>query len=441
MRTPLRPGFRSTCFRLLLFAGFFFGIVTTARAQRYLTDIDSALFIRDTLRPLVRRLENIRFSGYIQPQFQWASEKDAPTYEGGNFAPFSNSRFMLRRARVKVDYLLPSLRPGIPRASFTFQVDATERGVIARDVFLRLYPATGNRVTFTMGLFARPFGYEVNLSSGYRESPERSRASQVLMPGERDLGAMITFEGQGHDSSRVSTKLDIGAFNGQGPAGTTDFDARKDAAARFSLKPLFVTPDISLAAGLSFLLGGWRQGSIYVYETNGAAPAFRVDSTPSNLGRQAARRYFGGDVQLVKRGRWGKTELRGEYWRGVQPGTDQTTVSPGIAPTGPTYIRHFDAGVFYLIQSLHSENWEALLKYDWYDPNTKARGDEIRAAGGLTPADVRFGTLGIGLTRYFTGNLKVLAYYDLVRNEHTALPAFIDDHGDDVLTVRVQLRF
>ncbi|MDB5251180.1 MAG: porin [Flaviaesturariibacter sp.] len=428
--------------RLLLLAVAFALGGLPARAQRYLTDVDSSLFVRDTVRPLVRRLENIRFSGYIQPQYQVASAKGAGSFEGGNFAPFSNNRFMLRRARIKVDYLLPSLRPRFPRASFTFQVDATERGVIARDVFLRLYPATGNNVTFTMGLFARPFGYEVNLSSAYRESPERSRASQVLMPGERDLGAMISFEGKGRDSSRAAAKLDIGAFNGQGPSGTTDFDSYKDVAARLSLRPLFLSRQVSVAAGLSALYGGWRQGSIYVYKMSaGSNAAFGVDSSLSNLGKKAPRRYAGADVQFVRRAGRGKTELRGEYWRGMQPGTDQTTVSPGSLPTGPTYLRHFDAGIFYLLQSIGGDKWEALLKYDWYDPNTKVSGNSLRAAGGLTAADMRFTTIGIGLTRYFTASLKILAYYDVVRNESTALPGLSTDARDDVLTLRMQLRF
>jgi hypothetical protein len=43
----------------------------------------------------------------------------------------------------------------------------------------------------TAGFFARPFGFEVNLGSSYRETPERGRMSQTLMPGERDLGVMF----------------------------------------------------------------------------------------------------------------------------------------------------------------------------------------------------------------------------------------------------------
>ena len=83
-----------------------------------------------------------------------------------------------------------------------------------------------------------------------------------------------------------------------------------------------------------------------------------------------------------------------------------------------------------------------MAKYDWYDPNTKVSGDAIGKPGNnLTVADIRYGTLGLGLTRYFSGNLKFLAYYDIVRNETTILPGFTEDLKDNIFTFRVQLRF
>ena len=54
-------------------------------AQRYLTDIDSSFFIKDTVRPIIKRFENIIISGYMQPQFQVAESDGAPSFAGGNF--------------------------------------------------------------------------------------------------------------------------------------------------------------------------------------------------------------------------------------------------------------------------------------------------------------------------------------------------------------------
>src|SRR5262245_18939933 len=137
--------------------------------QRYLADVDST-FLNDSVRPVVKRFENINISGYMQPQFQVAEADGAPSYAGGNFSQYSSSRFMLRRARVKIDYLLRT-EDRLPKVLFTFQIDATERGVIVRDMFLRLFETKKNTLSMTAGFFARPYGFEVNLGSAFRVNP------------------------------------------------------------------------------------------------------------------------------------------------------------------------------------------------------------------------------------------------------------------------------
>lgn len=422
----------------------FFLLSLPARAQRYLSEYDSTLFIRDTVRPFLRRMENLHFSGYIQPQFQAASRMGAPSYNGGNFSEFSNNRFMLRRARIKVDYLLPARDRDFPMALFTFQFDITERGAFARDVFLRLYAPRSSKFSLTMGLVARPFGYEVNLSSAYRESPERGRMSQILMPAERDLGAMISMESHNNNDHKPLFKWDLGLFNGPGLSAPADFDSYKDLISRFVLKPYSLGSGLSVGAGLSLLYGGWRETSPWRYRTQtiGGLPAFTGDSSASHIGSQAPRHYYGADLQLAwKHGR-GKTELRGEYLRGKQPGTALTTVNPGTLPTGPTYIRRFDGAFLYFIQTIVNTHWEALIKYDWYDPNRDVKGRDIGRPGtGFTPADLRYNTLGLGMNHYFNDNVKLLAYYEWVRNESSSLPGFTEDDPDNVFTLRMQLRF
>jgi len=422
--------------------GFFSLISFAAPGQRYLSDYDSSLFIRDTLRPLAKRFANLNVSGYMQPQFQLAQSKGAPSYSGGDFSEFSNSRFMLRRARIKFDYALPSKEEKpLPNAVFTFQIDATERGVSVKDMFLRVYEPAKQDLSLTLGLVARPFGFEVNLSSSYRETPERGRMSQILMPSERDLGATITYE-PAKPGHKNPVKFDIGLFNGQGLAGTTDFDGYKDLISRVSLKPLTISEQFFISGGLSFLNGGWRQATKYVYEMSeqNASKFFAVDSSISNIGDRAPRRYFGADLQFGYKHHWGKTEVRGEYWRGKQPGTSASTTNPGTLPFAPTYIRNFDGAFFYFLQNIVNEHWELMAKYVWYDPNVKAKGKEIGATN-LTEADIRFSTLGFGITRYFSDNLKVLAYYDLVKNENTLVTGFDSDIRDNIFTLRMQVKF
>ena len=423
------------------------GIFSNLYSQRYLADFDSLLFIRDTLKPFIKRFENLRITGYIQPQFQVAENEGAPSFEGGNFSATSKSRFMLRRARVKIDYFLT--RHDRPQALFTFQIDATERGVNVRDMFLKLFETRYSNFSATAGLFARPFGYEVNLSSSFRETPERGRMSQILMPSERDLGLMISFEPQNRKHKLYHFKLDAGFFNGQGLSGTTDFDNHKDFISRLTIRP-YDFGSIELSGGLSFLRGGWSQFSKYVYvngKNGNGDPVFVVDSSESNIGETAPRHYYGTDAQIKFKHAWGATELRAEYWFGKQPGTAVSTSNPGTIPTSnglpaPTYIRNFNGAFFYFLQNIINDRHQLMVKYDWYDPNSKVSGTDIGKTGtNFTIADIKYNTLGVGYTYHINPQTKLLIYYAMVKNETTALPLYTSDNPDNVFTCRLQFRF
>ena len=58
-----------------------------------LTDIDSSFFIKDTVRPVIKRFENLIISGYMQPQFQVAESDGAPSFAGGNFSTVFKNPF------------------------------------------------------------------------------------------------------------------------------------------------------------------------------------------------------------------------------------------------------------------------------------------------------------------------------------------------------------
>jgi hypothetical protein len=431
---------------LLTLVIVFFG--TYLNAQRYLSDLDSSLLIRDTLRPLAKRFENLRITGYMQPQFQVAQADGAPSYAGGNFSQFSRSRFMLRRARIKIEYLMMS-KQHFPQALFAFQIDATERGVIVRDMFIRMYETRYNWLSMTAGFFARPFGFEVNLGSSHRESPERGRMSQILMPGERDLGVMFSFEQQRRNRPVSWLRLDAGFFNGQGASGTTDFDSHKDFIARLYNKP-FKFKKMELTGGLSFLRGGWKNGTKFIYSSGSdmnGNKIFTVDSSVSNLGKSSPRHYQGADLQWKLKHAWGETELRAEYWFGTQPGTATSTANPGTIPTVngaavPTYIRHFDGAFFYFLQNIMNTKHQLIFKYDWYDPNIKVNGTDIGKPGtNLSAADISFNTIGFGYAFHFNPQTKIIFYYDRVKNERAILPGFGSDLRDDVFTCRLQFKF
>jgi hypothetical protein len=276
--------------------------------------------------------------------------------------------------------------------------------------------------------------------------------SQILMPSERDLGAMISFEPLKKTHSLSHFKFDAGFFNGQGLSGTTDFDDHKDFISRLAIRPYSISLNkkIELSGGLSFLRGGWKNATKYVYQSGIAANGdkiFVVDSTESNLGNSAPRHYYGADVQFKIKHSWGETEWRAEYWFGTQPGTSINTSNPGTLPNtnglpAPTYVRHYNGAFFYFLQNIINKKHQLLVKYDWYDPNEKVEDEEIGKVGtNLTAADIKFSTLGVGYVLQFNPQIKFILYYDFVKNELTQLNGFTSDAKDNILTCRLQFRF
>jgi len=333
-----------------------------------------------------------------------------------------------------------------PGVQIVFQFDVNERGFTIRDVWGRLFDNKFKLFSFTTGMFARPMGYETNLSSSDRETPERGRMNQTLMKSERDLGAMLSFEPRRKEGLLKYLKIDGGFFNGQGINATGDFDNHKDFISRIAWKPYPVTNKMILSAGVSMLQGGLLQNTKYRYSTVtlGGIQKEVVDSSESNNGAIAPRKYYGADLQLKLKNKTGYTELRGEVIAGTQTGTSNSSETPALLLTGKEgfYIRHFNGAYFYFLQHLFSVNHQLVIKYDWYDANARVKGKEIGVAGnGFTAADIKYSTLGVGYVYYMTENAKLMLYYARVWNEKTSLPGYTTDLKDNVFTCRLQFRF
>ncbi len=416
---------------------------------QYLMDmVDTTKDMGKGILGLYNRLDKIRLTGYIQPQFQVAQTAGVKNYSGLDFAPNSNSHFMLKRARVRFDYIHFPKTPHLPSLQFVFQFDATERGVNVRDVWGRIFENKWQIFSFTTGLFARPFSYEVNLSSGDRESPERGRMSQILMKTERDLGAMVSFDPRKKDNKLKFLKIDLGLFNGPGLSATTDYDSHKDLIGRIALKPQYLSKSkkVTLGTAVSVLYGGLNQNTKYVYTTQlaGGSKNFVVDSSATNTGLIAPRHYYGADAQLKIKNKAGYTELRAEYITGKQTASSTSSETPAAIFTGTDgyYIRKFNGAYFYLLQHLGSTHHQVGIKYDWYDPNTAVSGDEIGKAGtNINAANIKYSTLGFGYIYYVTDNLKLVLWYDKITNEKTQLAGYTSDIKDNIFTCRIQFRF
>jgi hypothetical protein len=333
-----------------------------------------------------------------------------------------------------------------PGIQFVFQFDANERGFTVRDVWGRVFDNKFHLFSFTTGMFARPLGYEVNLSSSDRESPERGRMSQILMKSERDLGAMASFDVRRNKHPLKYIKVDAAVFNGQGINASGEFDNTKDVVSRISLKPFPLSKNLTISGGTSLLYGGLQNNTAYYYTTQDESGIKKVmvDSSLNNIGSLSPRRYYGADLQLKLKKKVGFTEIRGEFLKGQQTGTAISSETPTALLNGNDgfYNRNFNGAYFYLVHNIFSENHQLVLKYDWYDPNTNVKKLEIGLPGsGFTAADIKYTTIGLGYQYLIGPNVKGVLYYAHVRNEKTLLPEFTQDVKDDVLTLRLQFRF
>jgi hypothetical protein len=432
--------------RILLITVFMFG-AGNAYAQRFLMDmVDTTTELGKGMLSLYQKYGTLRLSLYIQPQFQVAQDRGIKNYSGGDFATNSNSRFMLRRARLRTDYAYYNKDRDLA-AYFAFQIDVTERGSAIRDVWGRVFENNWQMFSLTTGMFARPFGFEVNLSSIDRESPERGRMSQILMRTERDMGVMATFEQRKKSAKRKFLKADLGVFNGQGLAGPMDFDSYKDMIGRISVKPVKTGP-LMISGSTSILYGAIGSQSDWVYETEKIGDTYKVvgDSTPDNYNKALPRHYYGADIQLKHPHKKWATELRAEYIFGTQTATAATSETPGTYPVSgttfqPLFSRQFDGAYFCFLQNIAGSKHQFVVKYDWYDPNKLVSGNTVTAANGFTPADVRYNTLGAGYVFYANPHVKATLWYDIITNESTALKGYTSDIRDNILTCRLQYRF
>lgn len=389
----------------------------------------------DLIESTVDALKKVRLSGYVQTQYQWG-EKDAALKVGGPNEDFDKpfGRVGIRRGRMKLAY-----QDGI--VAGVFQMDMTEKGIAIKDVYFDIKPTWFGTGGLRTGLFNRPFGDEISYSSSLRESPERSTVTTTLFPEERDLGGSLILQ-----ASKTSPwnfiKLEGGFFAGNGIK--PQIDNHVDFIGHFSLKKE-ILGIMSVGAGVSYYNGGVFQGTENVYTMKDNV--FVLDGKETNKGKYAKREYYGADAQFSMSTFLGLTQIRGEYLFGQQPGTSGSTKSPNSdkLPAGDTYIRNFEGGYVIFIQSLGRLPFAAVVKYDWYNPNTKVKGDRIGAAGAADTkatgnADVAVNTLGVGGLWRIANNVRLQGFYEFNNYEKNSLAA-LEGKKWDVFTLRLQIKY
>ena len=233
-------------------------ILTGAFAQETeQTPLDTLTNHVAVIRQDVDVLKSIKLSGYIQTQFQYGDSTGASAYNGGAFGAGNDKRFMIRRGRLKAQYDAPVNDKGISTSQYVLQFDVTEKGLAIKDAYGKFTDPWSGWFSITAGMQNRPFGYEIIYSSSLRESPERGRLSQLIFPGERDLGAMLSIQGP-KTSNWNWIKFDAGFFNGNGAPGVgvdvSDFDKKKDFIGRLAILKTSKSEKVKYGLGVSYSL-------------------------------------------------------------------------------------------------------------------------------------------------------------------------------------------
>lgn len=398
----------------------------TALTLLSLSCFGARLMAQQTAKPT----EGLQISGYIQLYHQ-VGQQDARlsvgTQREGDAESFS--RLGVRRGRTKLSYTR-----GI--ATGVLQMDLTERGLGLKDAYIRLALPFLERSAIQAGVFDRPFGHEIGYSSSRRESPERSLITRTLFPDERDLGVMLSLKAR-DGSPWESLRLDAGLFSGQGIK--SDVDSRMDFIGRLSGQHKF-SPDLQIGLGLSLYYGSMYQTSPELYYMSGSG--FTGEDKPEHVGGYARRSYVGIDAQLVWRHALGKTELRGEWITGQQPSSTTSSRSPnGNLHAGAMYLRPVSGGYALLTQGVGRTPLSLVAKYDWYDPNTALRGNEVGIMHS-SEVDLAYQTLGLGAMYQLSEALRLTLYAEQVSNERSnRLSKYQSDRKDNRLTLALLYKF
>jgi hypothetical protein len=419
----------------------------------------------------VDKLKKIKISGYLQAQIRtsidttgqlksdYTNNYDIGEFQGGKLPAATKSVFQVRRARLKAAYetdltqmviQLDCLPFTTTRSSDVTSQDTSGKytvkksnvfsltggGVTVKDAYLRFSEPWLKSIALKLGIFDRPFGYEISYSSSMRESPERSRLFQTLFPGERDMGFSLEYQAGDNlpDWARyLNFKGGMFAANGI----NIEYDDLRDYIGRLGFSIPLADVNVSIDGGLSGYFGNVKSRSDSLYETKNSAWTLTRGNKWSDIGRQ----YLGGDLELFYGNipAFGGVCLRGEVIQGQQPGISGSSGSPKTdqAVKDPLYLRNFSGYYGMVVLNVDPIKCQLVGKYDSYDPNTDLSGNSVKSN-----SDLSYSTVGCGLIYHWDENVKLMAYYDNVTNETTTANALYNkDLNDDVFTLRIQYKF
>ena len=269
-------------------------------------------------------------------------------------------------------------------------------------------------------------------SSSQREVLERSKVIRVIYPGEREVGVKFEYNG-----STIPLKFQLMAMNGNFTgAQPIDYDSKKDLMGRLVYSIKLPGAGLGIDLGPNFYYGhtGIKYNT-FVSDENG-----KLDSTSYKAGDYLPKQWMGGEIQIFA-DILGGMALKGEYVQGINSLSSSTNQDSKAALAArradPTKLRHFSGYYLYLIKNIGRKD-QFVLKYDFYDPNTKLSGD---AAKG----DVSWKTYTVAWQHYLNDHIRISLQYEMPKYEaNTSRP---NDYKDitgvygNTLGVRIQAKF
>lgn len=383
----------------------------------------------------VAGLKKLKISGYMQINFEKTEFSKGFNLSGKDFTnnpydsafEFTQSRFRVRRARLKFSY-----DAGITQ--FVLQGDFSNEKFSLKDAYINISDPWTKYFTLTTGVFNRP-NYEIEYSSSQRESMERSKVIRTLYPDERDLGAMLTI------NPEEMFKLQVAGFNNTYQGAFKQFYPNNDTEpiyymARLTKEFLFPNQGLGIDLGVHARLGSVSANKNKVIESENNNTM--VDSTSIKVGDLIPRTWFGIEAQLYY-DFLGGMKILGEYIMGTN--VDEPTLDNKDNPI-PANLRKRDFSGYYimLVKNIFTE-WQFAIKYDNYNPNTQIEEKNINDT-----KDLPLSTLGIGINNYSFDNIRISLWYDINKTTTSnnligAKKLLANDPVDNLLTLRFQFKF
>ncbi len=252
---------------------------------------------------------------------------------------------------------------------------------LVNDAFVEYY--ANRAITVRAGQFVKPFGFDIQQSSGVRESPERGMFAGYFFPGQRDRGVMVTAKLDSLGDLWHGTQLFAGAFNGN------RFFVDNNRQLNYNVRLRKVFDAVPLAVGVSVQLG--RQ------------------LLPEGVHGNSRENLFGADVQWA----WKRLGVRAEFVGGNMPST-LLSLQPEFAPAFRPGVHSSGGSVFSSFRVTRQS--EAYARYDRFNRDPVS-GKNVRS-------------FNVGYFRYLGDNSRIGVDYQFKNRV---------SFNDDLLNTRLQI--